>query len=122
MSDSKTAYSEVSHYYVEVLAARHEADRLIYERSKKREAKYNDEWQKQPVNINEICDRFAPGDSGHAVKGKYIFEGPQYNVVADMPAGYLRIYDKVNGCYVLLDGSRDTKSMGHYKILKREEM
>lgn len=124
MADTKSLYSEVSHYYVEEKVLSSAVDRGRYERSKERERKYNENWKKTPVNINEIVDRFAPGDDGHEKGVKYIFEGPRYQVRADMVAGYLRIYDKAIKKFVKIDrGLPDPgEEPPHYKILKREEM
>lgn len=123
MSDQKDAYSDVSSYYVEVAIRQSEEDCRAHEASKRREEKYNENWLKQKVNINEICDEFAPGDMGRRVGHKYVFEGPVYTVECDMSAGYLRIRNRVLRCYVRLDGTPDRKQANtHFKIKRREEM
>lgn len=124
MTDSKNLYSEISHYYVEKTVRISEIDRARYERSKERERRYNEHWKKVPVNINDVVNTFAPGDSGHEKGVTYIFEGPRFQVRADMAAGYLRIYDKQLKAFVTLDGKLPgpQDEPPHYKILKREEM
>lgn len=122
MSDYKTPYSEMSTLFVASANGRR-AELAIFENSKRREGKHNAEWLKSKVNLNDVCDRFAPGDRGHVEKGKFIFEGARYNVVADMSVGYLRIWDKQLKAYVTLDGLPDKHNRhSHYKILRREEM
>lgn len=124
MADKKSLYSEVSRYFVEEKVPATSLDRGRYERSKERERKYNENWKKVSVNINEIVDKFAPEDDGREKGVKYIFEGPRYRVLADMVAGYLRIYDKTIKKFVKIDGSLPGpgEEPPHYKILKREEM
>lgn len=122
MSDYKSPYSEASSLFIDDANASQTA-LAISRSSKRREEKHNDEWLKNKVSLNDVCDRFAPGDRGHEEKGKYIFEGDRYNVVADMSAGYLRIWDKTLCSYVTLDGLPDRHNRhSHYKILRREEM
>ena len=65
MSDYKETYSEESKYYIEKEVSSRELDKNRYERSKQREDKYNEQWKMHPVNLNDICDKFAPGDNGH---------------------------------------------------------
>lgn len=123
MADQKTAYSQASEYYVEAALDSSAANHVAYEKSKERQRKHGENWKKQPVNINEICDKFAPGDSG-AIRGqKFIFEGPRYVVQADMAAGYLRIWDKQLRAHIKLDGtpSKDRRKT-HFRIKRREEM
>lgn len=123
MSDSKKLYSEASRYYIEVDARRNRIDAERYKRSKAREKAYNDMWMKNPVNVNEIVDRFAPNAKAAKHGVKYEFEGEHYIVKADMPSGYLRIYDKETHSYVMLDGTPSSDlDKTHFKILKREEM
>ena len=123
MSDSKSCYSEASNYYIEVDVAQNEIDAKRYERSKERERRYNDNWKKIMVNINEIVDRFTPGCEGYRDGVKFVFENERYLIKADMPAGYLRIYDKENKCYVMPDGSPCVSAdKSHFKIKKREDM
>lgn len=123
MSDSKKLYSEASRYYIEVDVRQNRIDAERYKRSKKREEDFNDMWMKNPVNVNEIVDRFAPNAkvTKHGIKLE--FEGDHYIVKADVPSGYLRIYDKEAHSYVTLDGTPcDDRDKTHFKILKREEM
>lgn len=128
MSDSKSTYSEVSKYYVNVTVPQNDIDRDRYLRSKDREKKWNQDWLKNKVNINEVVDRFVPkGDperSFHTEGGvKFDFEGTRYKIKCDKVAGYLRIFDKEVGMFCKLDGtpSRNLKET-HFKIKKRGEM
>ena len=110
----------MSKHYVENNITEAESE---YNNSKERENKYNANWMKQKVNLNEIVERFTPGAEGEQ-KGnvKFIFSGERYNVVTDMASGYLRIYDKVLRKYVKLDGTVGNRKETHYKIKRREEM
>lgn len=128
MSDSKSTYSEVSKYYVNVTVPQNDIDRDRYLRSKDREKKWNQDWLKNKVNVNEVVDRFVPkGDperSFHTEGGvKFDFEGTKYKIKCDKVAGYLRIFDKEVGMFCKLDGtpSRNLKET-HFKIKKRGEM
>ena len=122
MADSKERYSVASHDYVERVVPTSELDRARFDRSKARERLYNDNWQSTPVNINEICSRFTPGSTGRKKGYKFEFKGERYTVIADMPAGYLRIFDRVLKRYVRLDGTPGTPEETHFKLKKREEM
>ena len=99
-----------------------------YDRSKVREANNNENWIKQKVNLNEIVDQFIP-ENGDVVTQrteggvKYNFEGSRYIVRCDKVAGYLRIYDKKEKSYCLLDGTLSKNpEKTHFKIKRREEM
>ncbi len=128
MADYKAAYSDISRDYIENIVPSNSVDQGRYDRSKAREAAHNDTWMKQKVNLNEIVDKFVPSIEEfveqHSEGGvKYNFEGERYIVKCDKVAGYLRIYDKQEKSYCLLDGtpSRDN-SKTHFKIKRREEM
>ena len=116
--DNKALYSKASKYYVE----NHALSEIDYNKSKNRERLHNDNWEKQKVNINEIIDKFAPIFDAKEHGSKMIFYGDDYNVVADMASGYLRIYDNNQKCYVDLTGRPGTDKDTHFKIKKREEM
>uniref|UniRef100_A0A7C9JDR3 Uncharacterized protein n=1 Tax=Muribaculaceae bacterium Z82 TaxID=2304548 RepID=A0A7C9JDR3_9BACT len=123
MADSKSAYSEAADYYVKTTAAQDEAMARAYAKARARKDRHGHRWETTNVNLNEICDRFAPGDRGEVKGTKYIFAGERYSVVADMAAGYARIYDRVARKYTLLDGSPcDNDDLTHFRILKRDEM
>ena len=123
MSDSKSCYSEASKYYVEVETQSSEIDAKRYERSKERERRYNENWIKRSVNINDIVDCFTPGCEGYRDGVKLVFENERYLIKADMPAGYLRIYDKTTKQYLMPNGAMCTGfDDSHFKIKKREEM
>ena len=128
MADYKSAYSNISKYYINSTVPSNAIDQGRYDRSKNRETMYNENWQKQKANLNEIVDKFVPKEEGVAVQHseggvKYVFEGEHYIVKCDKVAGYLRIYDKYAKSYCLLDGtpSRDNL-LTHFKIKRREEM
>ena len=121
MADAKTPYSIVSNYYITTIVPNSSIDQDRYDRSKERERKFNENWVKQKVNINDIVDKFAPGSDGYEDGVKFVFEGPEYAVIADMVAGYLRIMNN-NGEYVNLDGEPGDDDSTHFKIKKREEM
>ncbi|MGI6033435.1 MAG: hypothetical protein ACOX69_08470 [Coriobacteriales bacterium] len=122
MSDYKSVYSEASQYYVEKEVPSSGTTQAQYDRSKAREAEYNENWKKRPVNLNEICDKFAPGDDGYKDGVKWKFNGERYQVVADMASGYLCIYDKETKTWCKLDGTPGNGDETHFKILRREEM
>lgn len=123
MADSKTCYSEASKYYIEVDVRESELDAKRYERSKERELRFNENWKKRSVNINEIVDAFTPGCEGVRDGVKFVFENSTYLIKADMPAGYLRIYNKETKQYLLPDGTPCSSfDDSHFKIKKREEM
>lgn len=123
MSDSKQRYSDSSHKYVTNDVPSSMADQDRYDRSKAREAKWNENWKRQPVNLNEIVERFTPDIQGHRNGVKYVFENSHWKVIADMVSGYLRIYNKRTKKFIKLDGTyTDDPTQSHFKILKREEM
>ena len=123
MSDQKSAYSQASKYYVEAATGPDAVNQNAYNKSKERERKYGENWNKQKVNLNEICDEFAPGDMGEIRGQKFIFEGDRFVVQADMAAGYLRIWDKELKSHVRLDKTPSSKEIEtHFKIKRREEM
>ena len=113
MADSKGNYSDSSNNYINKTVLNSEEAKHNFNVSKKKEEKYNDEWSKNKVNINEIVDKFAPNSEGHV-------EG--YKVIADMVAGSLRIKDKKINQHVKLDGKPGSNSETHFKIKKRGEM
>ena len=128
MADYKEAYSDVSRDYIERIVPISQFDLDRYTRSKIREARNNENWNKQKVNLNEIVDRFIPESGGlvtYRTEGgvKYNFEGNSYIIRCDKVAGYLRIYDKQAKSYCLLDGTpSDNPDKTHFKIKRREEM
>ncbi|MBO4909781.1 MAG: hypothetical protein J5476_10950 [Lachnospiraceae bacterium] len=122
MADSKSSYSTAASKYSKVIRHGNMLDALRYSRSKLRESQYNDSWKRNSVNINDVVNRFTPGVKGKPHGVKYEFENSRYIVKADMPAGYLRIYDKTLRQYVKLDGTPGTLEETHFKIKKRSEM
>ena len=126
MSDYKSAYSDSSRHYVETVVPLSGVDKGRFDRSKERERKYNSVWKSQPVNLNEICAKFAPGEPGrkvgHPSGVKYVFKGSRYEVLADMASGYLRVRDLRSGRFVGIDGLPGGPDKTHFKILRREDM
>ena len=117
MSDSKDRYSTTSAAYTHS-----EHGKAEHDKSKAREAKHNENWKKQSVNLNEIVDKYAPGAIGEQRNGKFIYFGDKYNVIADMSSGYLRIMDNETKEYISIDGHSRSDKKTHYKIKRREEM
>lgn len=124
MSDSKSLYSQSASIYINSQVSQNPADKLFYEKSKRRESKHNNEWLKHLVNLNDIIAKFAPNPITSTVNGKFIFKSQdgRYNIVTDMVAGYLRIYDNKLKKYVKLDGTPGNEKATHYKIKKSKEM
>lgn len=123
MSDSKEKYSRQASDFVNNQVPNLERAKELYDSAKRREARFNDRWKKRSVNINEIVAEFAPGAEPYQDGVKAYFEGPRYIVMADMAAGYLRIWDKRTKSYTRLDGTPSkNRDATHFKILKREEM
>lgn len=123
MGDAKSLYSEASKYNIEVNMTQNAADATRYSRSKDRERAYGTYWKKHMVNLNDIVDRFAPGVTGLRKGYKFIFQGSRYTVIADMPSGYLRVYDEVLKSFVTLDGVPSRiGELTHFKILKRGDV
>lgn len=123
MTDSKDEYSTASGEYVKHNSLETEKAQREYERSKARETRHNNEWKQNPVNINEIVERFAPNAKGKKNGVKYIYYGERYNVIADMASGYLRIQDAATKDYLKLNGTPGTNADAtHFKIKRREEM
>ncbi|WP_154055613.1 hypothetical protein [Bifidobacterium bifidum] len=123
MSDSKQRYSDSSRGYVGNDVPNSTVDRRRYDSSKAREAKWNENWKKQSVDLNDIVSRFTPGVQGRRKGVKYVFENARWRIDADMVAGYLRIYDKKAKKNTLLNGTpTNDPAASHFKILKRKEM
>ena len=122
MADCKTNYSNESTKYVTNTIYVSKIDMARFNRSKERERKYNENWKQNSVNINDIVNQFTPNAVGTVHGVKYQFEDNRYRIVADMASGYLRIFDKILGKYVRLDGSVGSAEETHFKIKKRSEM
>lgn len=122
MSDSKQRYSDSSRSYIGDDVPGSMVDRGRYDRSKDREAKWNESWKRQPVDLNDIVNRFTPGVQGRRRGVKYVFENARWRIDADMVAGHLRIYDKRAKKNVKLNGLPGNNKETHFKILKRREM
>ena len=123
MSNAKAIYSEASKYYCETKVPSSSIDQERYNKSKAREAKFNENWKKEKVNIVDIVEKYAPNAKAYENGYKFYFEGEKYTVITDMVAGYLRIKDNASGKWLRLDGTL-TKSdkRTHFKIKRKEEM
>lgn len=123
MADSKSRYSAAAKFYARVMAHGSMKDAIRYAKSKLRESKFNDNWKKHMVNLNDVVNNFTPGVKGKTKGVKYQFENANYIIKVDMPSGYLRIYDKKAKMYTRIDGtpSRSLEDT-HFKIMKRKEM
>ncbi|MCR5429827.1 MAG: hypothetical protein K6E58_01160 [Eubacterium sp.] len=119
MADSKSRYSGAANKFSD---SRHQNKRNAkrYERSKEREKKYNNNWKKNPVDLNEIVKKFTPEASGASKGVKYEFKNDKYIIKADMASGYLRIYDREAKAYVKLDGKKGNNNETHFKIKKKK--
>lgn len=122
MADSKTSYSIAAKFFARVMSHGSMLDAIRYARSKLRESKFNENWKKHMVNLNEIVDQFTPGVKGKRAGVKYQFENANYIVKVDMPSGYLRIWDKSLKSYIKLDGTPGNNEETHFKVKKRKEM
>ena len=122
MADSKSNYSNASTNYVTKKIHQSSNEMGRYARSKLREAKYNNDWKKHMVNINDVINKFAPNSVGKEDGVKFQFKGTKYIIKADMASGYLRIFDKTINKYVKLNGTPGSESETHFKIKKRSEM
>lgn len=123
MSDAKDNYSNASSSFVGDALKGSEESRRLYDKSKRREARHNDDWVERAVSINDLVQQFAPNADGYRSGVKYIYRGDRYTVVADMASGYVRIFDNIAHSYVDRNGrpcrnERET----HFKIKRREEM
>lgn len=131
MSDTKTIYHDQSvDYYRRAEESTIDQSRIW--RSKIRENKYNEQWEKHPVDLNDVCRQFAPSDPhGHKEGYKWVFEDDQrnhksgYRIVCDMIDGYLRVYQKTPDCRKkgrpidIENGQFGPNETTHYKIRKR---
>lgn len=127
MADSKSEYSTIANDYIRIIVPNSSIEKDRYNKSKNRESRFNENWMAQKVNLNDIVNKFIPEGSPiskHTYGGiKFVFEGPRYQILCDKGAGYLRIFDKQEKMFCLLDGSpSDDQKRTHFKIMKREEM
>ena len=123
MADYKTEYSIAAKFYASVMIHGSMLEAIRYYKSKLREAKFNDNWKKNMVNLNDVVDKFTPGAKGKRKGVKFQFENERYIIKVDMPSGYLRIFDKKIKMYVKLDGTPgNNREETHFKIMKRKEM
>lgn len=123
MSNAKSMYSDISGYYCEKVVPSNSKDKQRYDRSKLRERKYNEEWKKEKVNLNEIVDKYAPNANCYKKGVKFYFEGDKNVVICDMVSGYLRVKNNETGLFYRADGSlTDSNKETHFKIKRLEEM
>ena len=93
MADSKSGYSLAAKIFNKITRHSSMRDAISYLKSKLREEKFNEDWKKNMVDLNQIVNQFTPGAKG-VVKGyKYEFRKGNYVIKVDMPSGYLRIFD-----------------------------
>lgn len=59
-SKKKKPYSETSAEYIQNRVPIFDIDRKRYERSKRKETEFNENWMKQKMNLNELVDKYAP--------------------------------------------------------------
>ena len=100
MSDSKSRYSAAARFYAKIVSHGSMRDAIRYALSKAREEKYNENWKKHMVDLNEIVKKFTPGAKGKPKGVKFEFKNDKYIIKVDMPSGYLRIYDRKLKKYV----------------------
>jgi len=123
MSNAKDDYSEVSRYYCGEQIPRSPKDQKRYVSSRLREWRFNENWKKQKVNINELVDKYAPGVEGMDHRVKFEWKGPEYTVSADMVAGYARVYNNKTKEFLDINGNPSSDgSKTHFKIKRKEEM
>lgn len=123
MSNAKEMYSEASKYYCETKVPVSPKDQERYNRSKVREAVFNENWKRENVNIIDIVEQFAPEAEAYENGYKFYFEGRDNIVMCDMVAGYLRVKNKETGLFYMLNGAlTDSKEGTHFKIKRKEEM
>lgn len=123
MSNAKEVYSKTSKYYCEQVVPNNPFDQERYNRTKAREAKFNENWKKEKVNIIDLVNKFASNAVAYEKGYKYYFEGKENIVICDMIAGYLRIKNKETDLFFKLDGTLTNSREGtHFKIKRKEEM
>lgn len=120
MSDYKEMYSKSSDQYKSEING--DAEKNVFSRSKLREERHNSDWINRKVDLNDVVNHFTPKPKMVRSGTKYRYIGEKYEVIADMAAGYLRIYDRHLKRYVKLDGSVGDNKETHFKIKQREEM
>ena len=123
MSNAKKPYSEASAEYIQNRVPIFDIDRKRYERSKRKEAEFNENWMKQKVNLNKLVDRYAPKAKPKDHGTKMEWNGPVATVIADKISGSVRICLNNTKTYLDINGipSRD-QSKTHFKIKRPEEM
>ncbi|WP_027206387.1 hypothetical protein [Butyrivibrio fibrisolvens] len=123
MADNKARYSEGAKVYAKTMIHSSMMDAIRYYKSKMRESKFNENWKKHMVNLNDVVNQFAPGTKGRSKGVKFEFENSKYIIKVDMPSGYLRIFDKNAKMYTKIDGTPSTDfELTHFKVMKRKEM
>ena len=123
MSNAKKPYSEASSEYIQNQVPISDFDKKRYERSKRKEAIFNENWVKQKVNLNGLVDKYAPNTEPKDHGTKMEWKGPVATVVADKVSGSVRICLNNTKTYLDLNGipNRD-QSKTHFKIKRPEEM
>ena len=122
MADSKSNYSNTASAKTSE-ASSNPKIQAAYVRAKEEERRFNSNWSKNKVNLNDLVEKFAPI---HATKlegsRKYNIIGKNYIIKVDLFSGSARVFDRTIKRYVKLDGTKGTLDQTHFKIKKREEM
>lgn len=121
MADSKGSYSDAA----TAINDNRLDDKLQkeYDKSRARHDKHVHQWSMNKVNLNEVVEKYAPGAIGVQDGIKMIYKGSNYNVVAVLASGYVRLIDANTGNYLNLNGEVDANDDNtHFRIKKRKEM
>lgn len=129
MSNSKDDYSDASKFYCEVLAKNSPVVKSRYDRSKEREQKYNENWKKFMVNLNDLVDKYAPNAMVNIYKNKndekvkFEWKGELYTVCADKCSGCVRVHVNNKKIYFDINGNVSFNgNLTHFKIKKKGEI
>ena len=123
MANAKEIYSEASKYYCETKVPASSKDQNWYNKSKAREAEFNEKWKKNKVNLIDLVDQYAPNATVYEKRYKFFFEGEKYTVVTDMVSGYARVQEKATERYLDMNGNPNPDGdYTHFKIKRKEEM
>ena len=122
MADSKANYSNTASTKISESSSDPKIQ-AAYARAKEEERKFNTNWVKNKVDLNDLIDKFAPI---HTIKiegsRKCDIIGEKFIIKADIFNGSARLFDRTIKRYVKLDGTKGTLDQTHFKIKKREEM
>ncbi len=123
MANAKEIYSEASKYFCEVSVPSDTKVQEWFNKSKAREAEYNEKWKKFKVNLVDLVDKYAPNAQVYEKRYKFFFKGDKYTVVTDMVAGYARVQVNATKQYLDINGRPNSDGdFTHFKIKRKEEM